>query len=110
MSKRRSTFSVNPGPRPGNGNEAHLKTRPFMNNQNLHRALDAAVTAARAAGKVMRANFNSAKKINEATQHDIKLELYVRCQILIERTFSKSFPPIAYLAQPGTSSNPQSHL
>jgi myo-inositol-1(or 4)-monophosphatase len=81
-----------------------------MNNQNLHRALDAAVTAARAAGKVMRANFNSPKKINEATQHDIKLELDVRCQKLIERTLRKSFRSIAILGEEGTLGDPQSEF
>ena len=50
----------------------------------------------------MRSNFHSVKKINEATQHDIKLELDVRCQKLIERTLRKSFPSWAILGEEGT--------
>ena len=66
------------------------------------KALDCAVAAALAAGKLMRDNFQSAKKINEATQHDIKLELDVRCQNLIERTLRRSFPAVAILGEEGT--------
>ena len=41
-------------------------------NSTIHRrALTTAITAARAAGALMRSNFHSVKKINEATQHDI---------------------------------------
>lgn len=81
-----------------------------MNNKTQRRALESAVTAARAAGKVMRANFHSTKKVNEATQHDIKLELDVRCQKLIERTLRKSFPSIAILGEEGTLGDPQSEF
>ena len=48
--------------------------------------------AARAAGKMMRDNLRSKKKINLATQHDIKLELDVRCQKKIEQMLRKAFP------------------
>ena len=44
-----------------------------MKPTQLRKALATAVTAARAAGKMMRDNLHSTKKINEATQHDIKL-------------------------------------
>lgn len=72
-------------------------------SQTTHRrALTTAITAARAAGALMRSNFHSVKKINEATQHDIKLELDVRCQKLIERTLRKSFPAWAILGEEGT--------
>jgi len=72
-------------------------------NSTIHRrALTTAITAARAAGALMRSNFHSVKKINEATQHDIKLELDVRCQKLIERTLHKSFPSWAILGEEGT--------
>jgi myo-inositol-1(or 4)-monophosphatase len=66
------------------------------------KALDSAVDAARAAGKLMRDNFRSVKKINEATQHDIKLELDVRCQKLIEKTLRRSFASVAILGEEGT--------
>ena len=73
-----------------------------MNLPTHRRALTTAITAARAAGALMRSNFHSVKKINEATQHDIKLELDVRCQKLIERTLRKSFPSWAILGEEGT--------
>jgi myo-inositol-1(or 4)-monophosphatase len=49
------------------------------------RALECAATAARAAGRLMRSQKAAPKKINEQSQHDIKLELDVRCQKLIEK-------------------------
>ena len=48
-------------------------------------ALASAVAAAKAVGQLMLANRRSPKKINLATQHDIKLELDVRSQKRIER-------------------------
>lgn len=69
---------------------------------SLNRALTIGVEAARAAGALMRRNFHSAKKINEEIQHDIKLELDVRCQKLIERTVLRRFPQTAILGEEGT--------
>src|SRR5438876_1731912 len=76
-----------------------------MTKSTQLRTLNCAVEAVHAAGKLMRANFNSVKKINEATQHDIKLELDVRCQKLIERTLRRSFPSMAVLGEEGTLGN-----
>src|SRR5438094_1066460 len=73
-----------------------------MNKATQGKALACAVSAAQAAGKLMRCNAGSVKKINEATQHDIKLELDVRCQKLIERTLRRSFPSMAVLGEEGT--------
>ena len=73
---------------------------------NLQKAQDAAVKAARAAGALMRANLRSVKKINSATRHDIKLELDVRCQKLIERSLFKTFPSAAVLGEEGVSGDP----
>lgn len=67
----------------------------------LKNALKTAITAAQAAGGLMRKNLGSTKKINEATQHDIKLELDVRCQKLIEKTLQQAFPDIAILGEEG---------
>jgi myo-inositol-1(or 4)-monophosphatase len=67
------------------------------------RALNCAVTAARAAGRLMRSQKFARKKINEQSQHDIKLELDVRCQKLIEKTLSAVFPQIAVLGEEGDS-------
>jgi myo-inositol-1(or 4)-monophosphatase len=67
------------------------------------RALECAVTAARAAGRLMRSQKSAPKKINEQSQHDIKLELDVLCQKLIEKTLSSAFPQAAILGEEGAS-------
>jgi myo-inositol-1(or 4)-monophosphatase len=79
-----------------------------MNSSNHHRALAFAIQAAKTAGALMRKNLNSAKKVNEASQHDIKLDLDVRCQKLIERTLRKAFPAYAILGEEGTLGDIQS--
>ncbi|HEU0009543.1 MAG TPA: inositol monophosphatase family protein, partial [Verrucomicrobiae bacterium] len=70
-------------------------------------ALLCAVQAARAAGKLMRANLRSAKKINAATQHDIKLELDVRCQKTIERLLRRAYPQVPILGEEGIVGDPE---
>src|SRR4030095_6514261 len=72
-----------------------------MNEIDLKRALACAVRAARAAGGLMRKNLLSPKRINAATQHDIKLELDVHCQKLIERVLRSTFPDVAVLGEEG---------
>lgn len=62
--------------------------------------------AAREAGALMRRNLRQTKRINESTQHDIKLELDVRCQRLIERILHKALPEASILGEEGTSGNP----
>ncbi len=69
---------------------------------SLTKALNTAVTAAKASGALMRKNFHSIKIINEEIQHDIKLELDVRSQKLIEKTVMKAFPEIPVLGEEGT--------
>jgi myo-inositol-1(or 4)-monophosphatase len=68
-----------------------------MKPSEQRKALAAAVRAARAAGKLMRLNLRKAKVVNTATAYDIKLELDVRCQRLIES------PQIAVLGEEGDS-------
>lgn len=70
-------------------------------------ALAVAVTAARAAGRLMEANHFSPKRVNEATRHDIKLELDVRCQKLIERTLRRAFPAVPILGEEGILGDPE---
>ncbi len=65
------------------------------------KALAAAVDAAKAAGAVMRKNLHAKKRANEITSHDIKLELDVRCQKLIERKLRAAFPAISVLGEEG---------
>ena len=71
-------------------------------------ALAAAVKAARAAGKLMLANWHAPKRVNSAYAHDIKLELDVRCQKLIEKTLRGAFPQISLLGEEGCSGHPDS--
>jgi len=78
-----------------------------MTTTETKRALATAVTAARAAGKMMCDNLNKAKKINEASQHDIKLDLDVRCQKRIEQTLRKTFPTIPILGEEGILGDPE---
>jgi myo-inositol-1(or 4)-monophosphatase len=77
-----------------------------MKSSDSKAALRVAVGAARAAGDLMRRHFHTPKKINEASQHDIKLELDVRCQRLIERRLRSAFPRVAVLGEEGGVGDP----
>lgn len=72
-----------------------------MNLRELRRALAAATDAAQAAGALMKSNLRRTKKVNEANQHDIKLELDVRCQKVITRVLARAFPEIPVLGEEG---------
>ena len=74
-----------------------------MKKSEQSRALVCAVKAARAAGEIMRKNLSSAKTVSSSTQHDIKLELDVRCQKLIENSLRSPFPEIALLGEEGVA-------
>jgi myo-inositol-1(or 4)-monophosphatase len=74
-----------------------------MKSPSLKSALAISIKAARAAGKVMRDNWYAPKKINSAEAHDIKLELDVRCQALIEKTLARVFPGIPVLGEEGNT-------
>ena len=70
-------------------------------------ALRAAIAAATAAGELMRRNARAPKKVNEATQHDIKLELDVRCQNRIERILRRAYPSLPILGEEGIVGDPE---
>jgi myo-inositol-1(or 4)-monophosphatase len=72
-----------------------------MKKTDFKKALATAVQAARDAGQLMVANRRRVKKINLAVQHDIKLELDVRCQKRIERILLGAFPQTAVLGEEG---------
>lgn len=72
--------------------------------------LAVAVKAAHAAGDIMRRNRLASKKINEANQRDIKLELDVRCQRKIESMLSKAHPEIAVLGEEENAGDVESEL
>ncbi len=72
------------------------------------KALGEAVRAATAVGALMRRNLHSPKRANEVSQHDIKLQLDVRSQKLIERTLLKAFPDTGVLGEEGVAGNQDS--
>ncbi len=72
-----------------------------MKSVSLKSALPLAVTAARAAGQVMHANWHKPKRVNSAEAHDIKLELDVQCQARIEKILGAAFPHIPVLGEEG---------
>ena len=74
-----------------------------MKTVSLKSALTVAVKAARAAGKVMHTNWHKPKRVNSAEAHDIKLELDVRCQALIEKILADAFPQIPVLGEEGST-------
>jgi myo-inositol-1(or 4)-monophosphatase len=74
-----------------------------MKTVSLNKALAVAVKAARAAGKVMRDNWHKPKRVKLDDAHDIKLELDVRCQKLIEKILRAAFPEIPLLGEEGDS-------
>jgi len=51
----------------------------------------------------MRDNWHAPKRVNFTDTHDIKLELDVRCQRLIETTLRSAFPQIPLLGEEGDS-------
>lgn len=78
-----------------------------MTARELKRAFNTAITAAQAAGALMRKNVSRTKNINSATQFDIKLELDVKSQKLIEKTLRAAFPEIPILGEEGILGDPE---
>jgi myo-inositol-1(or 4)-monophosphatase len=68
------------------------------------------IEAAHATGALMRKNLRAEKKVNEITSHDIKLELDVRCQKLIEKKLHAAFPEVALLGEEGESGKPDTEF
>jgi len=79
-----------------------------MKTVSLNKSLAVAVKAARAAGKLMLTNWHAPKRVNSAYAHDIKLELDVRCQKLIEKILRAAFPQISLLGEEGCSGDANS--
>jgi myo-inositol-1(or 4)-monophosphatase len=65
--------------------------------------LDTAIEAAYAAGKLLRQNFGAPLAVNEASHHDIKLELDVQAQKAITKVILADFPDHAILGEEGVS-------
>src|SRR3954471_815333 len=77
-----------------------------MNVKDFKRAQEAATDAARSVGILMRRHLAETKRAHSVTQHDIKLELDVRSQKLIERTLRSAFPNVALLGEEGVAGDP----
>jgi myo-inositol-1(or 4)-monophosphatase len=71
--------------------------------KDLKRAETAAIGAARSVGTLMRRHLSESKRAHTVTQHDIKLELDVRSQKLIERTLRTAFPNVSLLGEEGVA-------
>jgi len=69
------------------------------NLRSLKAYLATAAEAARAAGALMRQYLRKTKKVNQAAQHDIKLDLDVRSQRLITRVLAQAWPEIPILGE-----------
>ena len=54
----------------------------------------------------MRKNQFAVKRIDSATQHDIKLALDVQCQKLIEKRLRRTFPKVPVVGEEGISGDP----
>jgi myo-inositol-1(or 4)-monophosphatase len=70
---------------------------------NLAQAQAAAVRAAKTVGALMRRHLHAAKRAHTVTQHDIKLDLDVQSQGLIERSLRRAFPSVALLGEEGNA-------
>jgi myo-inositol-1(or 4)-monophosphatase len=70
---------------------------------DLRGAQAAASRIARTVGALMRRELHCAKRAHSVTQHDIKLELDVRCQGLIEKALRRGFPQVALLGEEGVT-------
>ncbi|MDB6028256.1 MAG: Inositol-monophosphatase [Verrucomicrobiales bacterium] len=79
-----------------------------MKSAEQKRALNASVEAAHAVGKLMRQNLRLTKKVDVQSQHDIKLELDVRSQKLIEKRLATEFPEISVLGEEGSTGEQES--
>ncbi|HUI08426.1 MAG TPA: inositol monophosphatase family protein [Verrucomicrobiae bacterium] len=68
--------------------------------------LETAIEAAAEAGKLLRKNFGSALNVDEATHHDIKLEIDKQSQQLITRVILADYPDHCVLGEEGVTGNP----
>jgi myo-inositol-1(or 4)-monophosphatase len=70
-------------------------------NEVMKHYLDAAERAARAAGKLLRKNFQRPQRVNAVAAHDIKLEIDVQAQELITKLLITEFPKHALYGEEG---------
>lgn len=70
--------------------------------------LNDAIEISRKAGALLKKHFGEVQKINESHAHDIKLEMDVRSQRLIEEEIMRRFPDHGILGEEGNHGNPNS--
>ena len=68
--------------------------------------LETAIEAAAEAGKLLRKNFGSTLHVNQATHHDIKLEIDEQAQRAITKVILADFPDHCILGEEGVTGNP----
>jgi myo-inositol-1(or 4)-monophosphatase len=73
---------------------------------NLKQAQNSAIRAARAVGVLMRRHQLGHKRAHSVSQHDIKLDLDVRSQKLIEKILKKAIPEAGILGEEGIVGDP----
>ena len=72
--------------------------------------LETAIEAAAEAGKLLRKNFGSTLNVNQATHHDIKLEIDELSQQLIARIILADYPDHCILGEESSAGNPQADV
>lgn len=72
--------------------------------------LDLAISAARAAGALLRSHFGTALNVNALEAHDIKLELDVQSQAMITAMLLDHFPDHAIYGEEGLAGNQSSRF
>ena len=84
--------------------------RGFRSAATTLHMLETAIEAAAEAGKLLRKNFGTQLSVNQATHHDIKLEIDEQAQQLITRVILADFPDHAILGEEGVSGNQNSDV
>ncbi len=79
-----------------------------MSEQPPSAELSVAIDAARAAGALLRENYEGDLLVDEMKRHDIKLNLDVKCQDLIEELILAKFPDHAIYGEEGLAGNQES--
>jgi myo-inositol-1(or 4)-monophosphatase len=72
--------------------------------------LETAIEAASEAGKLLRKNFGSHLTVNQATQHDIKLEIDEEAQRLITKIVLADYPDHCILGEEGVTGSPDADV
>jgi len=72
--------------------------------------LETAIEAAYEAGKLLKKNFGAVQAVNDATHHDIKLEMDEQAQRLITRVILAAFPDHSILGEEGLAGDSRAEV